>query len=287
MPTVLKQIKPPKDEFRLGLEDFEFSVFPGTTTEVEIPILRGKHNIGMENDPELKAKFENYFGVKFDTPEGQEFLGNYLLTIEHEEMIFAEDSVEDQFKLQVLRANKGLGQVAMSHADLENSPISSFRFEIVDDSFTQTERVHKKRSKGEAIAILHKFDTAANDRILTLANYIYPHAGIGDNRNIALDKLTDFIEGGHTNVEKFIAISKLDVLYLKTVVMIKKAINQSIITVGKDGVYRMAGIDNELGKTEDDVIGFFTKVSNKDLLGTGGKDDLPYSLTTQLSQSNY
>lgn len=287
MSTVLKQLAPPTDEFRLGLEMAGMSVFPGVTTKLEIPILRGKHNIGMEDDPELKQKFENYFGVKFDSPEGVEFLDNYTLEIDHELMVFNNDNMDHQFVLQVLRANNGLGQVAMNNAAIENSPFNNFRFQITDEAFEQTERVAKKRIKAEANAILNKFDTANNDRLLLFGNYLFPHAGIGDNRSIAFDKLSDFIEKSIPNAEKFIEVSKLDVLYIKTVVKVKKAIHQSIITLGKDGVYKLAGVDTELGKTEDDVIDFFTKVSNKELLGTGGKEDLPYSLTAQLTQSNY
>ena len=287
MSTVLKQIAPPLDEFRLGLEQNGMSVFPGVTTKLEIPILKGKHNIGMENDPELKQKFENYFGVKFDSPEGVEFLDNYTIEIDHELMIFDNNNMDHQFVLQVLRANNGLGQVAMNTAAIENTPFNNYRFQITDEAFEQTERVAKKRIKAEANAILNKYDTASNDRILILGNYLFPHAGIGDNRVVAFDKLSDFIEKGTQNAEKFIEISKLDVLYLKTVVKVKKAIHQSIITLGKDGVYKLDGVDAELGKTEEDVIDFFTKPSNKDLLCTGGKEDLPYSLTIQLSQSNY
>ncbi len=286
MSTVLKQIPPSKDDFRMGLEQFGHSVFPGVTTELEIPILRGKHNIGMEDDSALKEKFENHFGLKFDSPEGQQFLDEYRLRIDHDLMIFADNNLDHQFMLQVLRANKGMGQVAVNTSELENSPLDSFRFQLTDESFEQTERVAKKRIKSEANAILNKFDVASIDRILILGNYLFPNAGIGDNRTLAFDKISDFIEKSHPNAQKFIDVSKLDALYLKTVVKVKKAIHQSIITLGKDGVYKLDGVDAELGKTEDDVIDFFTKTSNKELLGTGSKEDLPYSLTTQLTQSN-
>ena len=99
MSTILKQIAPPPDEFRMGLETKGYSVFPGVTTKLEIPIVRGKHNIGMEDDPKLREKFENYFGVKFDSPEGIEFLDNYALEIDHEVMVFSDSNLDHQFML--------------------------------------------------------------------------------------------------------------------------------------------------------------------------------------------
>jgi len=283
MATLLKQLPPEPGTQLMGLEDFGMSVFPGCTTSIEIPMINGKYNIGLDNDPVLKKEFEEHFNINFDSPQGQEFLENYTIKIDHEIMAFdPKNSIEHKWLLHLLKVNSGMGIIAINDAALDSSPINTFKFKIVDETFELEERVSKKTVKANAYQLLDKYNKPSSNRLILLANYLFPHAGIGENKNLAFDKLEDFINTSYANTQKFIEISNLDPEYIELVVKIKKAINFNIIRMGKDGQYVLNSTDSKLGRTEDEVISFFKILSNKDLLGSNSKDDLPYSITSQL-----
>jgi len=285
MSVLMKQLPPPDGVSLMGLEKENLSAFPGCVTVMEIPVNNsGKFSIGLDGDlnKELRTEFEAYFGVQFDTPEGQEFLSQYTIELNHDMMVFNPKTMPDKFTLHVLKANKGLGLIAMNSQDADNSPINSFRFMLTDEEQTREERVGKKQTKVEAFEELGKLNKGTGKRMITLARFIFP-TGSGVNSKIdAFDKLEEYVSESPTNAAKFLDIVKLDVEYVDTVVKIKDALRTGIIRQGPDGHFILHASGTKMGRTEDEVILFCMKPSNKEFVGTGGKDDAPYSISYQL-----
>lgn len=278
---LMQQRKPNQDALLMGLEKLGMSVFPDCETTMEIPIVNNQFNLGFK-DKKQKEDFEAYFGYKFDTPEGQEFLANYEVKISHDVTAYDVRNKRDAFDLHILKANGGMGIVAINEAVLEESPIDTFKFVVKDENQEVEERVKFKETKLQAFSELSKMKETNNKRLLTVAKYILGvTVGVGDNMAIAFDKLHDFIDSNYRNAKQFSDALKIDPEYLKTVVAIRDAIYRNIIR-NQNGQYVVYATQTPLGRNEEEVIRFLTDPKNQDILGLGLKDDSPTSIFAQL-----
>lgn len=281
MAMLMQQRKPNQDALLMGLEKLGMSVFPDCETTMEIPIVNNQFNLGFK-DKKQKEDFEAYFGYKFDTPEGQEFLANYEVKISHDVTAYDIRNKKDAFDLHILKANGGMGIVAINEAVLEESPVDTFKFVVKDENQEVEERVKFKETKLQAFSELSKMKETNNKRLLTVAKYILGvTVGVGDNMSIAFDKLHDFIESNYRNAKQFSDALKIDPEYLKTVVAIRDAIYRNIIR-NQNGQYVVYATQTPLGRNEEEVIRFLTDPKNQDILGLGLKDDSPTSIFAQL-----
>lgn len=281
MAMLMQQRKPNQDALLMGLEKLGMSVFPDCETTMEIPIINNQFNLGFK-DKKQKEDFEAYFGYKFDTLEGQEFLSNYEVKISHDVTAYDIRNKKDAFDLHILKANGGMGIVAINEAVLEESPVDTFKFVVKDENQEVEERVKFKETKLQAFSELSKMKETNNKRLLTVAKYILGvTVGVGDNMSIAFDKLHDFIESNYRNAKQFSDALKIDPEYLKTVVAIRDAIYRNIIR-NQNGQYVVYATQTPLGRNEEEVIRFLTDPKNQDILGLGLKDDSPTSIFAQL-----
>lgn len=284
MAILMKQMKPRPDVDLMGLEKEGMSVFPGCDTTMEIPIVNGKPNIGLDgkDNKALRDKFENHFGVKFDTPEGLNFLYNYELKISHDVSAYDPRNLDHAFDLHVLRANNGMGFIAVDDAAIEKSPVNSFRFKLTDETTEQVDKVNARQIKYSATTVVSNLYSSNPERLILLAKYIFPAgSGIGTNKLVAFDKLSDYLEQSSKNCQDFITVTKIDVEHINTVVLVKEAIYRNIIRQ-TNGQFVLHSTQTPLGRNEEEVIKFCSNPSNKDIVGYGLKDDLPTSISAQL-----
>ena len=283
MALLMRQKKPAEDSILMGLEKLGLSVFPGCETKMEIPIKNNQYNLSFK-DKKQQQEFENFFGVKFESPEGQEFLSNYQVSLSHDVTAYDMKNPKDAFDLHILKVNGGMGLVATNEAELENTPIDTFKFIVTDEHAEVEERVKSKESKIQAMAELNRLKESGSSRLILIAKYIFGVTqGIGNNRDVAFDRLYDYVDGNYQNALKFSEIAKMDPAYLSTVVSIRDAIYRNIIRF-QNGQYVLFATQTPMGRNEDELIRFLTNPQNSDVLGTGLKDDSPTSILAQLKQ---
>lgn len=101
MAMLMQQKKPDLDSNLMGLEKAGLSVYPNCKTTLEIPMLNNQFNLSFK-DKKQQQEFEGFFGVKFDSPEGQEFLENYEVVINHDVTAYDVRNIKDAFDLHIL-----------------------------------------------------------------------------------------------------------------------------------------------------------------------------------------
>jgi len=283
MAIFVKQ-RPPKEGTNLmGLERYNMSVFPNCVTTMEIPIVNNRYNIGLE-DKKLRERFEKHFGVTFDSPEGEQFLSTYEIKINHDISAYDIKNPKDAFDLHVLKVNGGMGIVATSEIEIENSPVDTFKFIASDEYAEVEERVKGKESKTQAFIELGKLKSASSNRINLLAKYIFGVSiGVGNNKDTSFDKLYDYVDKSSKNAIQFLDIMKIEPEYLQTVVSVREAIYRNIIR-NTNGQYVLFATQTPLGRNEEEIIRFCTDPANQDIMGTGSKNDSPTSIMAQLKQ---
>jgi hypothetical protein len=286
MSITIKQIPPDPTDQLMGLEKEGLSMFPGCESIFEIPLVNGRPNLKFNEDE--KKYFENYFKIDFDTPEGQDWLKAYTVKIDHDLTTLDPKNVEHQFVMHILKQNNGMGLIATSPEVIENSAINTFKFIVLDENKETAARVSKKEIKVSAYNKLSELYDSNTLRLVTIAKYIFPaNSGIGENKQLAFDKLEEYISQSTQNSEHFNSVCAQDAEYLATVVKIKTAIYKNVIRKGQDGIYYLYSTNTKMGRTEEEVIAFLTNVAHKDLLGYDIEDDLAYSVSAQLKKLNY
>ena len=286
MSVTLKQIPSDPTQNLMGLENFGFSVFPGCSTNFEIPWINGRPNIGLtdKKDKDLKDKFEKFWGVEFESDRGREFLASYEIRINHDiEAFDPEKNMKDAWDLHLIKVNNGMGIIAVDDDVLNEVAVNNFKFKLTDENRDLEAKITKKQITLKAGAKLQELYESNTNRIVLFAKYIFP-AGSGiATKNLAFSRLEEFISKNTNNAEKFLEVVKLEPEYLETVVKVKEAIFRGIIRIGVDGKYILSMSGTVLGRSEEEVIQFCLNPSNIDIVGTGGKTDAPSSLTSQLN----
>lgn len=286
MSVTLKQIPSDPTQNLMGLENFGFSVFPGCSTNFEIPWINGRPNIGLtdKKDKELKDKFEKFWGVEFESERGREFLSTYEIRINHDIEAFDPDkNLKDAWDLHLIQVNNGMGIIAVNDDVVNEVAVNNFKFKLTDENKDLEAKITKKQITLKAGAKLQELYESNTNRIVLFAKYIFP-AGSGiATKNLAFSRLEEFISKNTNSAEKFLEVVKLEPEYLETVVKVKEAIFRGIIRVGPDGKYILSMSGTVLGRSEEEVIQFCLNPSNVDIVGTGGKTDTPSSLTSQLN----
>lgn len=284
MSVTIKQIPPEPGTNLMGLEQYGFSVFPGCSTSFEIPWINGRPNIGLEEkkDKDKREKFENFWGVKFDSEEGRKFLSEYEIKLNHDINAFDPDNnIRDAWNLHLLQVNQGIGIVAVNDDVINEVAVNNFRFKISDDNRDLEQEVSKKTTLAKASSELLKLFESSSNRVVLLAKYIFP-AGSGiSTKNQAYSRLDQYIKGVK-DAEKFLNALKLEPEYIDIVVKVKEAIFRGIIRVNNDGRYMIQMSGTILGRTEEEVVNYCLNPANADIVGTGGKTDSPSSLTSLL-----
>lgn len=286
MSVTIKQIAPSLDEPLMGLEKYGYSVFPGVVSEFEIPQQNGKIDLKLTQDQ--KKFYEDYFKLDFDSESGQSWLKNYTIKVDHDITALDPKNVEHSFILHILKTFGGFGLIAMTDNAIDESAVNNFKFMVSDELSEVGNRVSKKEIKLNALTKLRELWLSNTNRLCLLANYIFPaNVSVGDNKTLAFDKLEEFITKTTGDAELFLRVTELDPEYVQTVVMVKSAIHRGIIRKETDGQYSLHSSGTKLGRNEEEVIVFLTNPANRDLLGYGNADDLPYSVHAQLNRNKF
>jgi hypothetical protein len=281
MTTLLKQIAPDPDEPLMGLQELGLSLFPGCETVLEIPLINGKFSIG---EPKAYDEFEKFYGLKFDSEEGKRFLSEYRIVINHDIMSLDTKNMDHKFLLHILKVNNGMGIVATNDTAIDDSAVNTFKFQLTDEGQDLNSRVALKETKLAAYSKLAEMYDTKGPRILTIAKYLFPlSSGIGENKTLAFDKLEDFISK-QAGAEKFLEVLRMDADKLRITVIVKEAMYRNIIRRDSDGWYVLHASNTKLGRNEEEIVVYCSDPKNIDIVGNGKKDDLPYSLSTQLKQ---
>jgi len=288
MAILLKQTPPVEGADLMGLQNIGLNVFPGVKSAFQIPMINGKYNIGLDGNTkevkELKKKFETHFGVVFDSPEGQEWLGSYEINIDHDVTAYDPQNVEDLFDLHLLRVNNGMGIVASSQEEIDNAAVNTFKFKLTDEYAEVEERVDKKLTRNAAIRKLEELYDTNSDKLLLLAKYLFDiGTGVSSNKKTAYDKIDDYINQSTANAQDFLKASNLEQKYLSVVTKVKEAIYRQIIRFHQ-GQYILYATQAPLGRTEEEVINYCLNPTNIDVVGYGMDDDLPTSISAQLNK---
>lgn len=287
--VVIKQLPPDPDAKLMGLENENLSSFPGVESQFEIPVMpNGEFKLGLDGkDKEtkaLKTEFENHFGVTFDSEEGEQFLSDYKIQIKHDITAYDPLNIKDKFDLHILKVNKGMGVVAFSDEDMESLAVNTYRFKATDEGVEVKDRIVTSQRKVAASTKLNELFKGDSKRLVTIAKYIFGvDSGIG-NTDLAFDRLFSFIEAHSKNVQAFLDIVEKEPEFIHTVVLVRDAINRSILRKRDTGVYYHFATGADMGRTEDELVKYCLNPNNIDIVGRGFKDDLPTSIMAQLNK---
>lgn len=284
MGSYIKQRSPNPGEQIMGLQEFGYVVFPDSKTEFEIPFVNNRFKLG--SDPTTKfgltkkqqEKFENHFGVSFDSDEGKEFLSNYKIEINHLATPVDTGNIEHEFMASILKANDGLGLVNIGTTQ-DNT---LYPFVLVDEQQEVAEKVSRNVTRNEAVSKLQELRKNGK-KMIKIAKYLF-NLNLTITEEQAYLQLNDFIYNSFKDSERFIDVLDTDEEWLDTTVTVKDAINAGIIRKGEDQVYINFANQAKLGRTVEEVTKFLNNPDNQDMLGTGGTKDQPYSIKYQLKQ---
>jgi len=269
-----------------GFEEIGFAIFPDCSSEVQIPFVNNKYVLGFDGETEKQQYFEGLLGVKFDTPEGLEFLDNYRITFNHEINILG-SSPKNEFDIHLIKANKGFGLIKMT--DEDEGPVDNTIFQIFDEKKEMDSKITKKAIIYEAISEIQKLWDGNRIKLVLVAKYLFEiNAGV-TSEQIAYDKLTDYVQVDKTirsaeNAQRVLKALKVDSDYMDAVVDTKTAMAKNIIRL-VDGWYVNHATQTKLGRNLEDTVIFLNNPNNQDEFGTGGVSDSPHTIKTQLKNS--
>lgn len=283
MESYIKQRQPLPGEDILGLQASGYVLFPDAKTQIEIPFVNNKFKLGSDSTTQFgltkaeQQKFENYFGIKFDSDEGKSFLSDYKIEISHLANPIDHNNTEHEFVYSILKANNGFGIV-----DLGDSKNADYYppFVLVNKEKEMEKNVSRITARNEAITKLESLKLDPK-YIVKIAKYIF-NLNVDLTPDQAYLQLNDYIADKFENSRKFIEALTVDVEWLDTTVAVKDAINLGIIRRGEDQVYVNYANHAKLGRTVDEVIRFLNNPDNQDMLGTGGNKDQTYAIKAQI-----
>lgn len=272
--------------FNLGLEKYGLAKWEGTSTVLDIPFANGKYKLD-HIPPEELQEYEDFYGVKFDSPEGKEFLANFQIRLESGFTAFDLSNVDQRFKKRVI---DGFKTLVAPDWETANNPMSRYKFYIADEENETNSRITKKEILYEAGSALLKLKNESPKYLVALAKYILPAtAGIGDSAILAFDKLDKYINNEldsqtakYQNAKTFVNALSLDKAHVYVTIDAKAAVMKNIIRRDSEGWYYNAASGTKYGKNQQEIVDFLLNPKNTDELGTGAEADNPYSIRFQL-----
>lgn len=276
----ITQRKP--DTILPGFEELDFAVLPNCVSSLVIPFVGNRYQIGLEKGSKEYKYFEEKLNIVFDSPEGQEFLDNYEITLDHE-MTVLPNTPKGEFDLHLLKYHKGFGIIKMDEVQI--GPVDSYLFELKDEKREQDKKYTQLRVRNEAVAALEDLNTSSKARLRLIAEYLFePTSGISTDI-IAYNRLSDYILENKDNAARFLRALKEDSDLIDTTVTVKQALSRNIIRMVNRNYINVA-TQNVLGRNFEEVVEFLNAPENRLELGTGKETDEPYSIKMQLKNLN-
>jgi hypothetical protein len=285
MGSFIRQREPNPGEDIMGLQNHGYVLYPDAQTELEIPYVNNRFRLGKSKETkwgltnaQLK-EFETYFGVEFDSESGHKFLEDWRIQLDHLANPVDMGNMRHKFSQTILVGNDGMGLVNLG--DDEGAKL--FPFVLVDEQKEIEGKVSRKVTKNNAIRELSDLEIKDKKLMVKVAKYLF-NLNLDLTEIQAYDKLDDFINQSTTNAEQFLKALKTDKEWMDTTVLVKDAMNAQIIRRGEDQVYVNFANQQRLGRNMEEVVKYLNNPDNQDQLGTGGKNDQPYSIQAQLKQ---
>lgn len=285
MGSFIRQREPNPGEDIMGLQNHGYVLYPDAQTELEIPYVNNRFRLGKSKETkwgltnaQLK-EFENYFGVDFETESGQKFLEDWRITLDHLANPVDMGNMQHKFSQTILIGNDGMGLVNLG--DDEGAKL--FPFVLVDEQKEIEGKVSRKVTKNNALRELSDLEIKDKKLMIKVAKYLF-NLNLDLTAIQAYDKLDDFINQSTSNAEQFLKALKIDKEWMDTTVLVKDAMNAQIIRRGEDQVYVNFANQQRLGRNMEEVVKYLNNPDNQDQLGSGGKNDHPYSIQAQLKQ---
>lgn len=280
MVNVIKPRQLEKNEALVGFESLGSYLLPGCTSTIDIPFLRGVPSIGLDGpaNEKLRKKFEDYFNVDFNSPQGLEFLSNYQININHEDNFFNVNNVESEFIIHILKHNGGMGIVALDANDASVEP-----FVLQDEGKDMKIKVDKSKVEAEAISTLLNLQKKSPTKLEVIAKYIFDNVSSITNPEIAFTRMFERLTGPkkHDMCLEFLSIYATDMETVEVTVLVKEAIAKNVIR-HMNGFYENYADRTKLGRNMTEIVNFLKNPANSDILGNGTKEDKPSSIRIQL-----
>lgn len=284
MGSYIKQRTPVEGEEIMGLEKFGYVMFPDSTTTIEIPYVNGRHKLGNYSGKDAtkfgltqkqQQEFEEFFGIQFESPEGLKFLSEYQISISHLTNPFDEADTKQRFEMNILKANDGMGLIDVN----TTQDITRYPFVLVDEVQEMEVKTNRNVVRNQALVKLEKL-SEDKKKIVRVAKYLFNSLDITPEQ--AYNQLNDFIMAKFENADKFTHALSLNDEWLDTYITVKDAIHSGIIRRQEDGWYVNNANQEKLGKTVEEITKYLEHPDNITTLGSGSKNDQPYSIKAQL-----
>ena len=285
MGSYIKQRTPVEGEEIMGLEKFGYVMFPDSVTTIEIPYMNGRHKLGNYSGKDAtkfgltknqQQEFEEFFGIQFDSEEGKKFLNEYQISISHLTNPFSETDTKQKFEMVILKANDGLGLVDVN----TTQDVTRYPFVLVDEQQELEVKTSRISQRNEAVTKLVKLNEDKK-KIVRVAKYLF-NLSMDITPEQAYIQINDFIYEKFENADKFGKALSLNDEWMDTYVTVKDAIHSGIIRRQEDGWYVNNANQEKLGKTVEEITKYLEHPDNISTLGSGTKNDQPYSIKAQL-----
>lgn len=278
--VTIQQLPPNPSENLFGLEKYGKSKFPRCTSQMEIPIVNGKHKLGITEKEE--ETFAQYFVNNTRTsPEWRQWLNDFVYTAPYDQKVLDLSVMEDLFTYQVfIKGNPQLAFIASSKKHAEDQSLTGYKYVVVNETEDEVEVVSVQKVKNKARAKLVEIQDDELE-ILKVAHYLFPVRGI-TNSTSAYKTIDGFIGESKENALKFLSAFNVESELMDVTVTVKRAIEKNILRRGQDNYFYNHATGNRIGKNIDEMIDYLSNPANSDELGTGAKNDSPTTIKKQL-----
>ena len=149
----------------VGTESMGRAMFPESTIKFEVPLVNGRYRIvkqgqGVDEEKYQKeyALLEEQLGIDFTSIEGKTFLKEFLIELDPEVTVFDLDNPKDRLSWNVIKANDGFGEIALSQEHIDASHMNSFKFVVYNKEDENKEKMTAQARKRNAFLKLSEFE---------------------------------------------------------------------------------------------------------------------------------
>ncbi len=282
MPSLvtIQQLPPDASENLFGLEKYGKSKFPRCTSQMEIPIVNGKHKLGLTDEQE--EDFAQYFVNNSRTSLAwKTWLNDYVYTAPYDQKVLDLSTKEDQFAYQVfIKGNPQLAFIASSKKQAEEQSLTGYKYVVINEVEDEVEVVSVQKTKNKARAKLVEIQDDELE-ILKIAHYLFPVRGITTSTS-AYKTIDSFIAESKDNALKFLSAFNVDAETMDVTVTVKRAVEKNILRRGQDNYYYNHASGNRIGRNVDEMVDYLSDPRNADEIGTGSINDSPITVKKQL-----
>ena len=281
--VLIKQNPYTKENPFLGMEEYNMSMWDGTTVLMDVPMKGNRYVHGLTKDEVEELKSFDKLGIDLDSEEGQQFLADFQISIPSRLSSLDLDNPRDFLSLKILQASGNI--IAPSKGEATTGNVK-YGFYIQNKDEEARSNNITLRTVNQAITKIENLSIENPEFFLAVCKFILPdNVGLGTNVDVAYSKINEFVRASLDGAKRFLdAINENVVSKHKIYITndIKTAIRKNVIRKNQKGYYYNPMTNTEYGKNLEEVINFLMDVKNIDEMGTGENDDANYSIKYQL-----